>query len=106
MPASLTCAPSPTPSGLRVPLWTAEPWKPWSPEPDDFQEYGTAAGAIAAPGTLRIPHSPVKRAFGHAAATIAALVPALTPIAVAVERDTDTSPAPRRPPGGRRTPPR
>ncbi|MFI8532919.1 glycosyltransferase family 39 protein [Streptomyces aquilus] len=43
----------------------------------------------AALGTIWILHSSVKRAFGHAAAAIAALVLALTPITVAINRDNN-----------------
>ncbi|MFE3851553.1 glycosyltransferase family 39 protein [Streptomyces griseorubiginosus] len=43
----------------------------------------------AALGTIWILHSSVKRAFGHVAATIAALVLALTPITVAINRDNN-----------------
>jgi len=43
----------------------------------------------AALGTIWILHSSVKRAFGHAAATVAALVLALTPITVAINRDNN-----------------
>ncbi|MET7907545.1 ArnT family glycosyltransferase [Streptomyces avermitilis] len=44
---------------------------------------------VAALGTIWILHSSVKRVFGHAAATIAALVLALTPITVAINRDNN-----------------
>ncbi|UIX33954.1 ArnT family glycosyltransferase [Streptomyces sp. GQFP] len=40
-------------------------------------------------GTIWILHSSVKRVFGHAAATVAALVLALTPITVAINRDNN-----------------
>ncbi|NEA61503.1 glycosyltransferase family 39 protein [Streptomyces sp. SID12488] len=40
-------------------------------------------------GTIWILHSSVKRVFGHVAATIAALVLALTPITVAINRDNN-----------------
>lgn len=43
----------------------------------------------AAVGTIWILHSSVKRLFGHAAAAIAALVLALTPITVAINRDNN-----------------
>lgn len=43
----------------------------------------------AALGTIWILHASVKRAFGHAAAAIAALVLALTPITVAINRDNN-----------------
>ncbi|WP_069764192.1 glycosyltransferase family 39 protein [Streptomyces sp. LUP47B] len=43
----------------------------------------------AALGTIWILHTSVKRVFGHAAATIAALVLALTPITVAINRDNN-----------------
>ncbi|MFJ8533274.1 glycosyltransferase family 39 protein [Streptomyces sp. NPDC093591] len=43
----------------------------------------------AALGTIWILHSSVKRYFGHAAAAIAALVLALTPITVAINRDNN-----------------
>ncbi|MFE2421633.1 ArnT family glycosyltransferase [Streptomyces hokutonensis] len=43
----------------------------------------------AAIGTIWILHSSVKRYFGHVAATIAALVLALTPITVAINRDNN-----------------
>ncbi|MFJ1606691.1 glycosyltransferase family 39 protein [Streptomyces sp. NPDC088253] len=43
----------------------------------------------AALGTIWILHSSMKRAFGHAAATVAALVLALTPITVAINRDNN-----------------
>ncbi|MFF7646715.1 glycosyltransferase family 39 protein [Streptomyces canus] len=43
----------------------------------------------AALGTIWILHSSVKRVFGHVAATIAALVLALTPITVAINRDNN-----------------
>ncbi|MFF4588726.1 glycosyltransferase family 39 protein [Streptomyces sp. NPDC001388] len=43
----------------------------------------------AALGTIWILHSSVKRVFGHAAAAIAALVLALTPITVAINRDNN-----------------
>ncbi|MGW3169525.1 glycosyltransferase family 39 protein [Streptomyces sp. NPDC001153] len=39
--------------------------------------------------TIWILHSSVKRAFGHAAAAVAALVLALTPITVAIDRDNN-----------------
>ncbi|MET7702169.1 glycosyltransferase family 39 protein, partial [Streptomyces sp. NPDC005485] len=44
---------------------------------------------VAALGTIWILHSSVKRVFGHAAATLAALVLALTPITVAINRDNN-----------------
>ncbi|WP_217566617.1 glycosyltransferase family 39 protein [Streptomyces sp. GbtcB7] len=44
---------------------------------------------VAALGTIWILHSSVKRVFGHAAAAIAALVLALTPITVAINRDNN-----------------
>ncbi|MER7686783.1 glycosyltransferase family 39 protein [Streptomyces sp. NPDC097610] len=44
---------------------------------------------VAALGTIWILHSCVKRVFGHAAAAIAALVLALTPITVAINRDNN-----------------
>ncbi|MBX7546682.1 glycosyltransferase family 39 protein [Streptomyces sp. tea 10] len=40
-------------------------------------------------GAIWILHSSVKRSFGHAAATVAALVLALTPITVAINRDNN-----------------
>lgn len=43
----------------------------------------------AAVGTIWILHSSVKRVFGHAAAALAALVLALTPITVAINRDNN-----------------
>ncbi|MFE2532432.1 ArnT family glycosyltransferase [Streptomyces sp. NPDC059371] len=43
----------------------------------------------AALGTIWILHASVKRHFGHAAATVAALVLALTPITVAINRDNN-----------------
>lgn len=43
----------------------------------------------AALGTIWILHSSVKRVFGHVAATVAALVLALTPITVAINRDNN-----------------
>ncbi|WP_443061801.1 glycosyltransferase family 39 protein [Streptomyces sp. NBC_00425] len=43
----------------------------------------------AALGTIWILHSSVKRAFGHVAAAVAALVLALTPITVAINRDNN-----------------
>ncbi|MEU2283194.1 glycosyltransferase family 39 protein [Streptomyces sp. NPDC013178] len=43
----------------------------------------------AALGTIWILHSSVKRVFGHAAAAVAALVLALTPITVAINRDNN-----------------
>ncbi|MFF5188280.1 glycosyltransferase family 39 protein [Streptomyces sp. NPDC000345] len=43
----------------------------------------------AALGTIWILHSCVKRVFGHAAAAVAALVLALTPITVAINRDNN-----------------
>ena len=43
----------------------------------------------AALGTIWILHSSVKRYFGHVAATVAALVLALTPITVAINRDNN-----------------
>lgn len=43
----------------------------------------------AALGTIWILHSSVKRTFGHVAAAIAALVLALTPITVAINRDNN-----------------
>lgn len=43
----------------------------------------------AALGTIWILHSSVKRYFGHAAAALAALVLALTPITVAINRDNN-----------------
>lgn len=43
----------------------------------------------AALGTIWILHSSVKRAFGHASAAVAALVLALTPITVAINRDNN-----------------
>ncbi|MFE2604555.1 ArnT family glycosyltransferase [Streptomyces mirabilis] len=44
---------------------------------------------VAALGTIWILHSSVKRVFGHAAAALAALVLALTPITVAINRDNN-----------------
>ncbi|WP_030314250.1 ArnT family glycosyltransferase [Streptomyces sp. NRRL B-3229] len=43
----------------------------------------------AALGTIWVLHSSVKRVFGHVAATVAALVLALTPITVAINRDNN-----------------
>ncbi|MFD8739871.1 glycosyltransferase family 39 protein [Streptomyces sp. NPDC059618] len=43
----------------------------------------------AALGTIGILHTSVKRYFGHAAAAVAALVLALTPITVAIDRDNN-----------------
>ncbi|MFI0962280.1 glycosyltransferase family 39 protein [Streptomyces sp. NPDC021080] len=43
----------------------------------------------AALGTIWILHASVKRYFGHAAAAVAALVLALTPITVAIDRDNN-----------------
>ncbi|WP_416069578.1 glycosyltransferase family 39 protein, partial [Streptomyces sp. FL07-04A] len=43
----------------------------------------------AALGTIWILHASVKRAFGHVAAAVAALVLALTPITVAIDRDNN-----------------
>ncbi|GGR66559.1 glycosyl transferase [Streptomyces humidus] len=43
----------------------------------------------AALGTIWILHATVKRAFGHASAALAALVLALTPITVAINRDNN-----------------
>ncbi|WP_443042122.1 glycosyltransferase family 39 protein [Streptomyces sp. B21-105] len=43
----------------------------------------------AALGTIWILHASVKRAFGHVAAAVAALVLALTPITVAINRDNN-----------------
>lgn len=55
--------------------------------------YGTwqmmAPLIASALGTIWILHSSVKRVFGHAAATLAALVLALTPITVAINRDNN-----------------
>ncbi|MGC4977602.1 ArnT family glycosyltransferase [Streptomyces sp. DT199] len=55
--------------------------------------YGTwqmmAPMVVAALGTVWILHSCVKRVFGHAAAAVAALVLALTPITVAINRDNN-----------------
>ncbi|MFI6334675.1 ArnT family glycosyltransferase [Streptomyces sp. NPDC050535] len=55
--------------------------------------YGTwqmmAPLIASALGTIWILHSSVKRVFGHAAATVAALVLALTPITVAINRDNN-----------------
>ncbi|QCD56053.1 glycosyltransferase family 39 protein [Streptomyces hawaiiensis] len=55
--------------------------------------YGTwqmmAPMIVAALATLWILHSSVKRVFGHAAAAVAALVLALTPITVAINRDNN-----------------
>ncbi|GAA4019719.1 ArnT family glycosyltransferase [Streptomyces plumbiresistens] len=55
--------------------------------------YGTwqmmAPMIAAALGTIWILHSSVKRVFGHAAAGVAALVLALTPITVAINRDNN-----------------
>ncbi|WP_406493138.1 glycosyltransferase family 39 protein [Streptomyces sp. NBC_01604] len=55
--------------------------------------YGTwqmmAPVIAAALGTIWILHSSVKRVFGHAAAAVAALVLALTPITVAINRDNN-----------------
>ncbi|MEU9286984.1 glycosyltransferase family 39 protein [Streptomyces sp. NPDC048275] len=55
--------------------------------------YGTwqmmASLIASALGTIWILHSSVKRVFGHAAATVAALVLALTPITVAINRDNN-----------------
>ena len=55
--------------------------------------YGTwqmmAPMIAAALGTIWILHSSVKRVFGHAAAAVAALVLALTPITVAINRDNN-----------------
>ncbi|MFD8228062.1 ArnT family glycosyltransferase [Streptomyces massasporeus] len=55
--------------------------------------YGTwqmmAPMILAALGTIWILHSSVKRVFGHAAAAVAALVLALTPITVAINRDNN-----------------
>ncbi len=48
-----------------------------------------APEVAAALGTIWILHSSVKRVFGHAAATVAALVLALTPITVAINRDNN-----------------
>jgi 4-amino-4-deoxy-L-arabinose transferase-like glycosyltransferase len=44
---------------------------------------------VAALGTIWILHSCVKRVFGHVAAALAALVLALTPITVAINRDNN-----------------
>lgn len=55
--------------------------------------YGTwqmmAPMIVAALATIWILHSGVKRVFGHAAAAVAALVLALTPITVAINRDNN-----------------
>ncbi|MFD5230633.1 ArnT family glycosyltransferase [Streptomyces qaidamensis] len=55
--------------------------------------YGTwqmmAPMTVAALATVWILHSSVKRVFGHAAAAVAALVLALTPITVAINRDNN-----------------
>ncbi|GAA2940566.1 MULTISPECIES: ArnT family glycosyltransferase [Streptomyces] len=55
--------------------------------------YGTwqmmAPLVVAALATIWILHSSVKRVFGHAAAAVAALVLALTPITVAINRDNN-----------------
>ncbi|MFE6483246.1 ArnT family glycosyltransferase [Streptomyces sp. NPDC057757] len=55
--------------------------------------YGTwqmmAPLIASALGTIWILHSGVKRVFGHAAAAVAALVLALTPITVAINRDNN-----------------
>jgi 4-amino-4-deoxy-L-arabinose transferase-like glycosyltransferase len=55
--------------------------------------YGTwqmmAPMIAAALGTIWILHTSVKRVFGHAAAAVAALVLALTPITVAINRDNN-----------------
>ncbi|MFG2805361.1 ArnT family glycosyltransferase [Streptomyces massasporeus] len=55
--------------------------------------YGTwqmmAPMVVAALGTVWILHSCVKRVLGHAAAAVAALVLALTPITVAINRDNN-----------------
>ncbi|MEU3379581.1 glycosyltransferase family 39 protein [Streptomyces caelestis] len=55
--------------------------------------YGTwqmmAPVAVAALATIWILHASVKRVFGHAAAAVAALVLALTPITVAINRDNN-----------------
>lgn len=55
--------------------------------------YGTwqmmAPTIAAALATIWILHSSVKRVFGHAAAAVAALVLALTPITVAINRDNN-----------------
>ncbi|MFF7866091.1 ArnT family glycosyltransferase [Streptomyces qaidamensis] len=55
--------------------------------------YGTwqmmAPMTVAALATIWILHSSVKRVFGHAAAAVAALVLALTPITVAINRDNN-----------------
>ncbi|MFI8889657.1 mannosyltransferase YkcB-related protein [Streptomyces paradoxus] len=55
--------------------------------------YGTwqmmAPMILAALATIWILHSSVKRVFGHAAAAVAALVLALTPITVAINRDNN-----------------
>ncbi|WP_329338928.1 glycosyltransferase family 39 protein [Streptomyces sp. NBC_00663] len=48
-----------------------------------------APEVAAALGTIWILHGSVKRVFGHAAAAIAALVLALTPITVAINRDNN-----------------
>ncbi|WSP86812.1 glycosyltransferase family 39 protein [Streptomyces sp. NBC_01235] len=48
-----------------------------------------APEVAAALGTIWILHSSVKRVFGHVAAVIAALVLALTPITVAINRDNN-----------------
>lgn len=44
---------------------------------------------VAALATIWILHASVKRVFGHAAAAVAALVLALTPITVAINRDNN-----------------
>ncbi|MGY5047227.1 ArnT family glycosyltransferase [Streptomyces sp. 900105755] len=44
---------------------------------------------VVALATIWILHSTVKRVWGHGAATVAALVPALTPITVAINRDNN-----------------
>ncbi|MFF5984732.1 ArnT family glycosyltransferase [Streptomyces olindensis] len=55
--------------------------------------YGTwqmmAPMIVAALATIWVLHSCVKRVFGHAAAAVAALVLALTPITVAINRDNN-----------------
>ncbi|MGW0332090.1 ArnT family glycosyltransferase [Streptomyces sp. NPDC003011] len=55
--------------------------------------YGTwqmmAPVIAAALGTIWVLHASVKRVFGHAAAAVAALVLALTPITVAINRDNN-----------------
>ncbi|MFH9004660.1 ArnT family glycosyltransferase [Streptomyces afghaniensis] len=55
--------------------------------------YGTwqmmAPMVVAALATIWILHASVKRVFGHAAAAVAALVLALTPITVAINRDNN-----------------